>query len=69
MATKTSITSHARRLGLDGRGYLASLARRLLRWEPKVKFMDGLHQTIEWYFSTKDREMVGAALAGRLTER
>jgi nucleoside-diphosphate-sugar epimerase len=46
-----------------------SLARRLLGWEPKVRFMDGLHQTIEWYFSTKDREMAGAALAGRLTER
>jgi nucleoside-diphosphate-sugar epimerase len=46
-----------------------SLARRLLRWEPKVKFMDGLHQTIDWYFSTKDRELVGAALTSRLTER
>jgi nucleoside-diphosphate-sugar epimerase len=46
-----------------------SLARRLLGWEPKVRFMDGLHQTIEWYVSNKDRELVGTALAGRLTER
>ena len=46
-----------------------SLARRLLRWEPKVKFMDGLHRTIDWFFSTKDRELVGAALTSRLTER
>lgn len=46
-----------------------SLARRLLQWEPKVRFMDGLHRTIDWYFSMKDREMVGAALAGRLAER
>jgi nucleoside-diphosphate-sugar epimerase len=46
-----------------------SLARRLLRWEPKVKFIDGLHRTIDWYFSTKDRELVGAALTSRLAER
>ena len=43
-----------------------SLARRLLGWEPKVRFMDGLHQTIEWYVSNKDRELVAATLAGRL---
>jgi nucleoside-diphosphate-sugar epimerase len=46
-----------------------SLARLLLGWEPQVKFMDGLHRTIDWYFATKDREAVAAGLAGRLTER
>jgi nucleoside-diphosphate-sugar epimerase len=46
-----------------------SLAGRLLGWEPKVKFMDGLHRTIDWYFSTKDRNQVEALLGQRLTER
>ena len=46
-----------------------SLARRLLGWEPRVKFVDGLHRTIDWYFATKDRDQVRAALDRMLTER
>lgn len=46
-----------------------TLSRKLLDWEPGVKFMDGLKQTIEWYYSTKDKEEVRATLEGRLTER
>lgn len=46
-----------------------SLARRLLDWEPQVKFVDGLHRTIDWYFASKDRELVAATLEHRLTER
>lgn len=46
-----------------------SLAKRLLSWEPEVKFMNGLRRTIDWYFSAKDREEVRATLDGRLTER
>jgi len=46
-----------------------SLARMLLGWEPQVKFMDGLHRTIDWYFREKDREAIAATLATRLTER
>jgi len=46
-----------------------ALARKLLGWEPKVKFMDGLHQTIDWYFSAKNREAVASGLASKLTER
>jgi UDP-glucose 4-epimerase len=46
-----------------------SLSKMLLGWEPKVKFMDGLHQTIDWYFKSKDRELVATGLASRLTER
>jgi nucleoside-diphosphate-sugar epimerase len=46
-----------------------ALARKLLGWEPQMTFMDGLHQTIDWYFATKDREQVGAQLDRRLTER
>jgi nucleoside-diphosphate-sugar epimerase len=46
-----------------------ALARRLLGWEPQVSFMDGLHRTIEWYFASKDRDLVAEALSTRLTER
>src|SRR2546423_951555 len=46
-----------------------SLAKRLLHWEPQVKFMDGLKRTIDWYFSTKDRSKVMAELNSLLTER
>ena len=46
-----------------------SRAKTLLGWEPKVKFIDGLHRTIDWYFSSKDRAMVTSSLAARLTER
>ena len=46
-----------------------SLAKRLLGWEPQVMFMDGLRRTIDWYFSTKDRDEVRATLEHRLTER
>jgi nucleoside-diphosphate-sugar epimerase len=46
-----------------------SLARQLLVWVPQVKFMDGLHRTIDWYTRAKDRAQVIAGLAGLLTER
>lgn len=46
-----------------------SLARMLLGWEPKVKFMDGLHRTIDWYFKSKDRQAISTSLEARLTER
>src|SRR5919106_2309105 len=32
----------------------SALAKTLLGWEPQVKFVDGLHRTIDWYFATKD---------------
>ena len=46
-----------------------SLASELLGWKPEVKFMDGLHRTIDWYFATKNREGVEATLGRMLTER
>ena len=46
-----------------------SRAKRLLGWEPKVKFMPGLRNTIDWYFSTKDHKKVAAELDTLLTER
>lgn len=46
-----------------------SLSKRLLGWEPQVKFVDGLHTTIDWYFRTKDRATLTAELERKLTER
>lgn len=46
-----------------------TLAKQLLGWAPQVRFMDGLRRTIDWYFSTKQQEQVGAALERRLVER
>lgn len=46
-----------------------SLARKLLIWETQVPFREGLKRTIDWYFSTKDREQVCKILDHMLTER
>jgi nucleoside-diphosphate-sugar epimerase len=46
-----------------------SLAKRLLGWEPQVKFIDGLHRTIDWYFSVKDPTEVDRRLEAALTAR
>jgi nucleoside-diphosphate-sugar epimerase len=46
-----------------------SLAKKLLDWEPKVKFMDGLRRTIDWYFIGKDREQVRMTFESLLTQR
>jgi nucleoside-diphosphate-sugar epimerase len=46
-----------------------SLARRLLGWEPRVSFQEGLHRTIDWYFRTHQREEVARRLGTSLTER
>lgn len=45
------------------------LAWELLSWSPATRFIDGLHRTIDWYFSTKQQETVGGYLAEMLTER
>src|SRR5437879_8052974 len=46
-----------------------SLGKRLLGWEPQVRFVDGLHRTIDWYVGSKDREKLAAELERKLTER
>ena len=46
-----------------------ALAKKLLGWEPQVKFVNGLHRTIDWYFSTRERSQVSAILERMLTER
>src|ERR1700730_6758007 len=46
-----------------------ALAKRLLGWEPKVPFREGMRRTIDWYYKTKDRAHVKATLEHSLTER
>ena len=46
-----------------------SLAKKLLGWEPKVLFKDGLKRTIDWYYATKNREEVKRTFGRMLTER
>jgi nucleoside-diphosphate-sugar epimerase len=46
-----------------------SLAKELLDWEPQMKFMDGLHRTVDWYYATKNREQVAQTLELALTAR
>ena len=46
-----------------------SLASELLGWEPEFSFIEGLHRTIDWYFSSKKPDEVLEIIATRLTER
>ena len=46
-----------------------SLAKKLLGWEPEMKFIDGLHKTIDWYTSVKNKDDVRKIFAHILTER
>ncbi len=46
-----------------------ALAKKILGWEPKFKFVDGLHKTIDWYFSTKNKAEVKKRFSKSLLER
>jgi nucleoside-diphosphate-sugar epimerase len=46
-----------------------ALAKRLLGWEPKTLFKEGLKKTIGWYYATKDRNEVQRIFGRMLTER
>lgn len=46
-----------------------ALAHKLLGWQPEVAFQDGVKRTMDWYFATKDRELVRSVLEQMLTER
>jgi nucleoside-diphosphate-sugar epimerase len=45
------------------------LAMRLMGWEPRVSLKEGLHRTIDWFYSTKDPQEVAQRLQSSLTER
>lgn len=55
--------------GVASRAADLTRARRLLNWEPKVSFEEGLGKTIDWYFSTMDREKVKKQINRLLFER
>jgi nucleoside-diphosphate-sugar epimerase len=46
-----------------------ALGKRLLGWEPKVPFREGLKRTIDWYYGSKNRQEVERIFARMLTER
>jgi nucleoside-diphosphate-sugar epimerase len=46
-----------------------SLAKRLLGWEPKTPFREGLRKTMDWYFASKRKEEVRDVLETMLTAR
>jgi nucleoside-diphosphate-sugar epimerase len=46
-----------------------ALAKRLLGWEPRVPFKEGLKLTLDWYFSTRTVDQVRATFDRLLTER
>ena len=46
-----------------------SLARKLIGWEPKVTFAEGLDRTIRWYFDSHDRDAIAGTFEASLTER
>lgn len=46
-----------------------SLAKKLLGWQPKTLFKDGLKRTIDWYYATRDHDEVQRIFARMLTER
>lgn len=40
-----------------------SLAKKLLGWEPKMSFYEGLYKTIDWYYATKNKDEVRKILS------
>jgi UDP-glucose 4-epimerase len=46
-----------------------ALAKKLMGWEPKTPFRDGLRKTMDWYFASKQKEEVRDVLDKMLTAR
>lgn len=46
-----------------------ALAKKLLGWEPKTLFREGLQKTMDWYFASKQKEDVRGVLEKMLTAR
>jgi nucleoside-diphosphate-sugar epimerase len=46
-----------------------ALAKKLLGWEPKVMFRDGLRKTLDWYFAEHQKDEVREVLETMLTAR
>lgn len=46
-----------------------ALAKKLLGWEPKTPFFEGLRKTIDWYFATKKKDEIKKIFNHMTTER
>lgn len=46
-----------------------ALGKKLLGWEPEVKFVDGLRRTIDWYVKSRNQQQAADALERLLIER
>jgi nucleoside-diphosphate-sugar epimerase len=46
-----------------------SLAKKLLGWEPKTPFREGMRKTLDWYFATHQKTEVREVLEKMLTAR
>jgi len=55
--------------GVFSRAADISRAKKVLGWEPKVSFDEGLKQTIDWYYATKNKDDVAQKLQILLHER
>jgi nucleoside-diphosphate-sugar epimerase len=45
------------------------LAKKLLNWEPRVPFRQGIQDTIDWYVKNRNPDQVRTNLQSMLTER
>jgi UDP-glucose 4-epimerase len=45
------------------------LAKKLLEWEPKTPFREGLRKTMDWYFADRKKDDVRGTLESMLTAR
>jgi nucleoside-diphosphate-sugar epimerase len=55
--------------GVFSRAADISKTKKILDWEPKVLFDDGLKRTIDWYYATKNKDDVAQKLHTLLYER
>jgi nucleoside-diphosphate-sugar epimerase len=46
-----------------------NLAKKLLGWEPKTPFREGLRKTMDWYVASHQKEEVRGTLEKMLTAR
>lgn len=55
--------------GVASRAADLSRARKILKWEPRKSYKEGFTETIEWYFSKKNKEEVKHNINKLLIER
>lgn len=60
---------HSKPQGVASRAADLTRARRILSWEPRFSYKDGIKRTIEWYTTNKDPESVRSNLERLLLER